>query len=695
MKKILLLILVAIMIVACGEKNPLLNDFGTPFETPDFSKIKKEHYLPAYEKAIEKHNAEINAILSSKEEPTFNNTIIPLEESGILLAKVEGIFGNLYSADGDEEMRAIADKVFPMISKHSDDINLNPELFARVKSVYENQDKFGLTDIQKRLLEKYYKGFVRGGANLSAEAKDEYRKINDELTILTKKFGDNVLNEVNSFKLVIDKKEDLEGLTEGAISAAAETAEKEGQKGKWIFTISKPSLIPFLQNSAKRELREKMYNAYINQGNNNDQNDNKKILSKIAALRVKKANLLGYKSFADFVLEERMAKTSDNVFELLLKLWKPALERAKAERAEMQKMINNEGDKFQLAGGDWFYYAEKVKKAKYDLDEEMLRPYFELNNVREGAFAVASKLYGIKFKERKDIPVYHPDVKVFEVLENDDSHIGILYVDYFPRATKRGGAWMNSYRKQAIVGGKNISPIICNVCNFSKPTGDKPALLSFDEVQTLFHEFGHALHGLLSKCEYNTLSGTAVTRDFVELPSQIMENWAGEPEVMKMYAKHYKTGEIIPDELIEKLEKAGHFNQGFRTVEYLAASFLDMYWHSLEDAKELDAAAFEKEKMDELGLIDEIVSRYKSPYFRHVFSGGYSAGYYSYIWAEVLDADAFEAFKENGLFDQKTATAFRENVLSKGGTEEAMELYIKFRGKEPGVEPLLKRRGLK
>ena len=495
---------------------------------------------------------------------------------------------------------------------------------------------------------------------------------------------------------MIENKEDLAGLPDGAIAGAAETAASRGHEGKWVFTLHKPSLIPFLQYSEKRDLREIMFKGYINRGDNNNDLDNKKILTKIAALRVQRANLLGYKTHADYILEENMAKNPDKVYALLNNLWKPALAKAKNEVKELQKMIYAEDQNFKLQPWDWWYYAEKVKKAKYDLDEEMIRPYFQVENVRQGAFDVATKLFGITFTERKDIPVYHEDVTVYEVKEADGTHIGILYTDYFPRESKGGGAWMNEFRAQSNMDGNEIRPLIVNVGNFTKPVGDKPALISLDETETLFHEFGHALHGLLTECTYPTLSGTNVSRDFVELPSQIMENWAFEPEVLRSYAKHYKTGEPIPDELIEKIEKSGKFNQGFATVEYLAASFLDMDWHTLTEAKEQDPQKLEDKSMGNIDLIPEIVSRYRSPYFAHIFAGdpSYSSGYYSYIWAEVLDADAFAAFKEAGIFDQKTAKAYRDNILERGGTEDPMELYVRFRGAEPKIEPLLERRGL-
>ena len=696
-KAFLFLVFAGLLFWACSKqgKNPFFSDYNTPFNTPPFEKIKEEHYLPAFNEGIKQQQKQIDAIANNSEAPTFKNTIEAIENSKPLLTKVINVFYNMTSANTNDELQRIAKEVAPLLSKNRDDINLNEKLFKRVKAVYEKKDKLNLSVEQNMLLEKYYKDFVRGGANLDEEKKGKLREINKELSVLTVQFGENILKENNVFELVIEKEEDLAGLPEAVITGAAETAKEREHEGKWVFTLHKPSMIPFLQYSEKRELREKIFKAYINRGNNNNELDNKANSSRIATLRVEKATLLGYKTHADFVLENNMAKQPENVYELLNKLWVPALKIAKKEANELQDMIYKEGKNFKLEAWDWWYYAEKLKKAKYELDDETLRPYFKLENVRDGVFAVANKLYGIQFVEITDIPKYHEDVKVFEVKEADGSHIGILYTDYFPRASKRGGAWMNSFRKQSRQEGKEITPVICNVCNFSKPTGDKPALLSFEEVTTLFHEFGHALHGLLSNSTYEKLSGTSVPRDFVELPSQIMENWASEPEVLKMYAKHYETGEVIPQELIDKLKNASHFNQGFATVEYLAASFLDMDWHTLTEAKEYDALEFETNSLDKIGLIPEIVVRYRSPYFNHIFSGGYSSGYYSYIWAEVLDADAFEAFKETSLFDKKTAQAFRKNILEAGGTENPMTLYKRFRGAEPKVEPLLKRRGLR
>lgn len=693
----LLLFIAGLLLSSCltQEENPFFSEFDTPFQVPPFDKIQEEHYLPAFKEGMELQNMEIEAIVNNPETPTFENTIEAIESTGSLLDKVESVFYVLNGSMTNDKMQEIAKEVAPLRSKHRDNIWLNEKLFQRVKAVYEQKDKLDLTTEPNTLLVKYYKDFVRRGANLDEEKKTRLKEINQEMSILTVKFGENVLKENNSFEMVIDKKEDLAGLPQAVISGAAEAAKEREYEGKWVFTIHKPSMLPFLRYSENRALREKIFKAYINKGNNNDKLDNKDNLAKIAALRVERANLLGYKTHADYVLERNMAKKPENVYSFLDQLWKPALKMAKREAKELQEMISKEGYDFKLQAWDWWYYAEKLKKAKYALDEEMLRPYFKLENVREGAFSVASKLYGIQFIERKDIPKYHEDARVFEVKEADGSHIGIFYTDYFPRASKRGGAWMNSFRKQSRLHGKEIYPVITNNGNFSKPTGDKPALISSEEVSTLFHEFGHALHGLLSDCTYNRLSGTSVPRDFVEMQSQIMENWAFEPEVLKMYAKHYETGEVIPQELIDKLEKASHFNQGFVTVEYMAACFLDMDWHTLTEAKELDVHEFETQSLNKIGLIPEIIVRYKSPYFNHIFSGGYASGYYSYIWAEVLDADAFQAFKETSLFDQKTAQSFRENILERGGTEEPMILYKRFRGAEPKVEYLLKKRGLK
>lgn len=699
MKCILILGALGLLLPLAGSMasaNPFSAEWGTPFGVPDFGKVKPEHYRPAFDEGIKLHKKEIAAIIDNEAAPTFANTIRAMELSGPMLDRVIQVFFAMRSAMTTDEIEAIAKDVAPKLSKHRDEILLDDRLFRKVEAVYRQKDTLGLTPEQRQLLEEHRKSFVRGGANLAPDKKQELKDVNVELSLLSLKFGENVLKENNRFEMLIENKADLAGLPESVVAAAAETAAERGHESKWVFTLHKPSMIPFLQYSNQRELREKIYKGYITRGDHGDELDNKETAGKMAALRAKRAKLLGYETHAHFVLEENMAKEPKNVYELLDKLWKPALARAKTEVVEMQRMVDDEGGRFKLQSWDWWYYAEKIRKAKYALDEEMLRPYFKLENVLDGAFDVASRLYGLQFEKRTDVPTYHEDVSVFEVKEGDGEHVGILYVDYFPRASKRGGAWMGEFRQQSKVDGKNIRPIIYNVGNFSKPTAGKPSLLSFEEVETLFHEFGHALHGLLSDCTYQSLAGTNVSRDFVELPSQIMENWAAEPEVLRKYALHYETDQPMPDALIEKILKARHFNQGFATTEYLAAALLDMKWHTLTEANsELDVLEFENKCLDKIGLIPEIIPRYRSTYFRHIFAGGYSSGYYSYIWSEVLDADAFGAFKEGGdIFNPKTAKAFRENILSRGNTEDPKVLYRRFRGKEPDIEPLLERRGL-
>ncbi len=695
---LLLILFLAIMISSCSQKkteteNPFFSDFNTPFNVPPFDKIQNAHYIPAFEQGIKEHDAELEKIINNSEEPSFSNTIEALEYSGRLLNKVSSVFFNLNESNTSDEMQEIARNIMPQLSQHSDAILLNDKLFKRVKAVYDNKEQSGLNAEQMKLLTETYKGFIRNGANLNEEQKEEMKKINEQLSLLSLQFGENLLAETNDFKLTIDNKDDLAGLPESVISAAAEEA---GVEGKWVFTLQKPSWIPFLQYSEKRELREKLYKAMYNRGNNNNQNDNKDIIKKTITLRTQRAKLLGFENHATYTLDDCMAKTPEKVYELLYKLWEPAIKNAKKEAADMQAMIDKEGGKFKLESWDWWYYTEKIRKEKYDLDDSQLRPYFELNNVRNGAFTLANKLYGISFNEVTNIPLPHPEAKAFEVKDEDGSHIGLIYVDYFPRESKRGGAWMDALQSQyKTPEGKNIPPVIVNVGNFSKPTGDMPALLSWDDVTTLFHEFGHGLHGLLSDCTYESLAGTSVPRDFVELPSQIMENWCSQPEMLKLYAKHYKTGEVIPQELIDKILASDKFNQGFETVEYLAASILDMDYHTLISGEAPDVMKFEEECMNRVGLISEIIPRYKSTYFNHIWAGGYSSGYYSYIWAEVLDADAFQAFIESGdIFNREIGNSFRKNVISRGGTDDAMTMYLKFRGKEPSIEPLLKKRGL-
>lgn len=674
--------------------NPFFQAYATPFEVPPFDKIKNEHFKPAILEGIKRHEAEINAIANNPDAPTFENTILAMENAGELLSNVNVVFSNLNGANTNEEIQKIAKEVSPNLAAHNDNIYLNEKLFARVKAIWDKRESLGLNLEDAKILENRYKAFVRSGAKLAAADKDRLRKINAELSLTSLKYGQNILAETNKFELVIEDKKDLAGLPQELINAAAEEAKTKNKEGKWVFTLSNSSVMPFLQYSSNRKLRQQIWDAYQTRGNHDDEFDNKENAVKQANLRGEKARLLGYKSHADYVLEESMAKNPENVAKLLNDLWKPALAIAKTEAADIQKMMDKEGVKDKVKPYDWRYYTEKIRKQRFDLDEQELKPYFSLENVRKGVFQVTEKLYGLQFKQLNDVPKYHEEVTVWEVVEADGKHVGILYMDFFPRASKRGGAWMTSYRNQKTVDGNRKAPVISIVCNFTKPTGDTPALLTFDEVTTFFHEFGHALHGLLSNVTYKSLAGTSVPRDFVELPSQIMENWAAEPEVLKMYAKHYKTGQVIPDALIQKLQKAGAFDQGFATVEYLAASFLDMDYHSQTAPIAIDANSFEKNSMKKIGLIDAIIPRYRSTYFSHIFSGGYSSGYYSYIWSGVLDTDAFEAFKTTNLFNPEKAKLFRKNVLEKGGTEDPMVLYKRFRGAEPSVEPLLRKRGL-
>ncbi len=689
------------VLVACGSPevnqenmNPFFEAYNTPFEVPPFDKIRNEHFEPAIMEGIKRQQAEIDAIVNNPDAPTFENTIEAMEKSGDLLARVNTVFGNLNSVNTNDTLQAIAKQTAPELSKHRDNISLNAQLFERVKTVWENRENLQLSTEQQKVLENTYKSFVRNGANLSESEKEKMREINSKLSVLGLQFGQNLLAETNAYQLVIDNQGDLSGLPQELVESAAADAKAAGQEGKWIFTLQNPSVMPFLQYADNRELRKQIWEAYKNRGDQGNDKDNKDILLEIANLRREKAQLLGYKSHADYVLEETMAKNAENVYSLLNQLWKPALAKAKVEGQEMQKLIKSEGKDFELAPWDWRYYEEKLRQQKFDLDEQEIKPYFALNKVQDGVFMVVNKLFGLTFSPIDNIPTYHPDAKAYEVKEADGTHVGVLYMDFHPRASKRGGAWMTSYRPQQTIDGQRKAPVISIVCNFSRPTADAPALLTFDEVTTFFHEFGHALHGLLSNVQYRSLAGTSVPRDFVELPSQIMENWATEPEVLKSYALHYKTGEPIPDELIQKLQKSGTFGQGFGTTEYLAASLLDLDYHTQTEAITKDAREFEKQSMAKIGLTDNIIPRYRSTYFQHIFSGGYSSGYYSYIWSGVLDTDAFQAFKETELFNADKALAFRKEILERGGTADPMEMYVKFRGAEPKIDALLKKRGL-
>ena len=702
MKKVgISLVALALMASSCNTNkeqkkdmiNPFFSEYTTPFQVPPFNEIKLEHYMPATEAGITEQMNEIKAITDNKEEANFDNTILAFDLSGDLLNKVANVFFNLNSANTSDEMQALARDITPKLSTHRDNIMLNKELFSRVKAVYDKRNELKLDAEQLRVVEKYYQDFERNGANLPDDKQTELRKLNDELSMAELKFGENSLAETNkNFKLVIDNEADLKGLPAEVKMAAAELAKNDSLAGKWVFTLQKPSMLPFLQYAENRALREKLYKGYLNRGNNGNANDNKVVLSNIVKLRDLKAKLLAFNNWAAYVVDVNMAKTPERINEFLMKLWTPALERAKTERNDMQAMIDQEGGKFKLELWDWWFYAEKVRKAKYDLDEAQLKPYFKLENVVDGMIYTASKLYNIKFIKLTDLPVYNDEAITYEVQEANGKHIGIFYMDFHPRPGKSNGAWCTGFRNQSYKDGKMITPIVSIVCNFTRPAGDVPALVTFEEVTTLFHEAGHAFHALFTDGPYRRTAGN-VPNDFVELPSQIMENWAKEPEVLRVYAKHYKTGEVIPEDLIAKLSKSAQFNQGFETVEYLAASLLDMDWHT--QTLNTDVESFENAAMDKIGLIPEIAPRYRSTYFSHIFSGGYSAGYYVYIWAAVLDADAFDAFKQSGnIFNPEIAAKFR-TLLTKCGSDEGMTIYKNFRGQEPSIEPLLKRRGLK
>ncbi|MDD3080192.1 MAG: M3 family metallopeptidase [Paludibacter sp.] len=697
MKKLFLILMSGLLLAGCAKTdNPFLQPNGNKYGAPPFDKIKAEYYMPAFKEGIKQHQAEIDSIANNPEAPTFENTIAALDYSGTLLDRVSRVFFNLNSADTNDELDKIAEEITPVLTEHSDNVYLNEKLFARIKTLYDNRENLGLTEEQTRLLEKYHRDFIRSGAALNDEQKAELREINKELGLAELTFAQNVLTETNNYKKVISDSTKLAGLPESVIQAAAETAKEDSLPGKWVFTTQKASFIPVLQYSPDRELRKELLMAYTTRANHNNKYDNKAVINQIMKLRVRKAHLLGFKTPAAFILDDTMAKTPEAVDSFLETVWKPSVAKAKEEAAELQKMMDAESKGEKLEPWDWWYYSEKLRKEKYDLDEEQLRPYFKLENVRQGVFDLASKLYGLQFKKLEGMPVYDSDVEVFEVDDADGSLIGVLYTDYFPRAGKRAGAWMDNLTPQYKKDGVNHRPIIVNVGNFTKPTADKPSLLNMDEVETMFHEFGHALHGLLSQCTYPSLSGTNVPRDFVEFPSQIMENWCFEPQVMKTYARHFKTDEPMPDALIEKIQKAGKFNQGFVMTELLSAAILDMDYHEISDTASFDVEAFEKNALDKMGMIPQIIVRYRSTYYNHIFTTGYEAGYYSYTWSNVLAIDAFRAFKETGdIYNPEVAKALRKNVLEKGDSEDPMELYRKFRGKDPSPEALLEKYGLK
>ncbi len=671
------------------KSNPFFSEFDTPFNVPPFEKIMARHYMPAFDKGMEEGRKEIEELLKNRKEPTFANTIEALDRAGELLTRVTSVFYGQANANTNDSLQNIEVEISPKLAAFNDEILLNPDLFARIKHVYDNQETYDLNAEQKFILGNLYKSFVRNGANLNKEDQDSLKKINQRLSVLTVNYSQNVLDETNNYKLFVEK-DDLAGLPETVITTAAEAAKAAGQEGKWAFTTQRPSIFPFITYSEDRDLRREIYNAYINRGNNDNEFDNNAILAEIVKLRAARAKLLGYKTHSHIILEPRMAKNPENVLDLLNTLWEKAVPVANNEVKEMQKIINREGGKFPLEPSDWWYYAEKLRKQKYDLNDAELRPYFKLENVREGVFSCANRLYGITFNPLTDCPLPHPDAEAFEVKDEDGSHIGVLYMDYFPRESKQQGAWCLTYRSHRVIDGKTITPVVTTVFNFTPRSGEMPSLLSLDEVSTVFHEFGHALDALFNR---NTYNQTFIAWDFVELPAQIMEHWVTEPEMLNIYAKHYQTGEVIPESLVKKIKKSSYFNQGFDNVELFAASLLDIAYHTLEAPAIIDAQTFEKDYFEKLGLIPEIISRYRSTYFLHIM-GGYDSGYYSYTWAAVLDNDAFEAFKENGIFDRATAESFRTNILANNGIMDAMEMYVNFRGREPVIEPLLRNRGL-
>lgn len=706
-KKLINMIALSVIVLAsCTSKpeqkpeaekpNPFLSEYTTPFQVPPFDEIKNEHYLPAFEAGIAEQQAEIDAIVNNAETPTFENTILPYDKSGQTLNRVSNVFFNLNECLTNDEMVAIAEQVLPMLSKHSDAIMMNPKLFERIDYVYQHRNEMGLDDQQIRVVEKYHQDFMRHGAGLNAEQQAELSQINEQLSTLSLQFGNNLLKENAGYKLVIENEADLAGLPQTSIDAAAEQAKADGMEGKWVFTLSKPSLIPFLQFADNRDLREQMYKAYYNRGDNNNEYDNKKLVNEMCKLRVQKAKLFGFDNYADYVLDVNMAKDSKTVDKFLIDIFNPAQKLAKKELAEMQAIADKEGANIKLEGWDWWYYAEKLRKAKYDFDENYIKPYLTVDNVRDGMFLAARMLYGVTFTKNETLPIYYPGVETYEVKEANGDLLGILYMDYYPRESKSGGAWCTSFRESGHdINGKKIYPVVSLVMNFTPASGDTPALLTWDETETMWHEFGHSLHAFFSDGLYTRTCGN-VPHDYVEMPSQIMENWVAEPEVIRMYAKHYQTGEVMPDSLIAKIENSALFNQGFMTTELIAASILDMKYHELTEAQDLDVDAFEKQQMDAIGLMPEILPRYRSTNFAHIFNGGYSAGYYAYTWAEVLDKDAFNYFKSSGdLFNPDLAASFRKNCLQECGNDEGMAQYRKFRGQDPDYEPYLKARGLK
>ena len=685
-------------LTSCGnkeEQNPFLTDYTTPYEIPPFEQIKPEHYLPALRAGIEQHNAQIDSILNCTEEPTFENTILAFEESGEILTKVEMVFFALSESDSSDELVKVAEEFEPLVSQHNDEVAMNPRLFERIKYLYDRIDSLDLNIAQKRAVKDYYKSFTRNGALLSDADKEKLKALNTELTTLYQQFNKNLLNATNAFQIVVENADELSGLPQSNIDVAAEEAKNAGLEGKWLFTLHAPSRLPLLQYADNRDLRQKMYEGYTTLASSGEY-DNAPVINKILKVRAQKAALLGFENYGSYMTDNVMAGSIENAENLLMKIWEPAIAKVAEEVTEMQAIVDEEGGDFKIAPWDYYYYAEKVRQKKYELEESKVREYFPLDSVRKGIFTMAERLYGVTFTEIPDAPKYHPEVVVYDVKDLEGNHVAVFMTDYFPRASKRQGAWMSEFKGSYVDrDGKASRPIIYNVGNFSKPVGDTPSLLTLDEVETMFHEFGHGLHGMLSKAVLRSQAGTNVDRDFVELPSQIHEHWALEPELLKVYAHHYKTGEVIPDEMVEKLIAAANHNQGFATTELVGAALLDLQYGKLNPTEDIDVVGFEKQVAENLKMPAEVQFRYRSPYFKHIFgSDGYASGYYTYLWAEVLDSDGFELFKEKGVFDAETAKSFKENILEMGGSEDPMTLFVRFRGHEPQPEALLRGRGL-
>ena len=700
MKKFLLILIPLSMILfSCSDQkadeNPFFVEWNTPFGAPPFDQIHEDHYLPAIEEGIRQHQAEIDAIVNNAAAPTFENTIVAYDQAGGLLRRISPVFGGLRSAETNPRLQEIARETTPMLSAHYNSIRLNEDLFERIQAVYNQRHDIGLDREQLNVVEKMYRDFERGGAALPENKREQFKEISQRMSMVSLQLSENQLAENNAFQLIIEDEADLSGLPSHVIAAAAEEANRVGLEGKWVFTTAFPSRVPFLQFADNRELRKEMLMGYVNRGDNDNENDNKELFIELMMLRQQMSEMLGYNNYAEFFTSVQMAENPQNVYDFLYRVWEPALARSKREKADMQAIIDREGKGFKLEAWDWWYYAEKVRKEKYDLDDDEVKPYFTIDNVKRGNFMLANKLWGLTFEARPEVPVYHEEVEAYEVFDRDGSHLAILLIDPHPRPGKRSGAWCGTYRSGAWEDGEWVSPIVTIVMNFTRPSGDKPAMLSWDETTTYFHEFGHAVHNFFAQGRYRRTS-RSVPRDFVELPSQILENWAGEPELLKTYAIHYETGEPIPDELIERLQRSEHFNQGFINTEYLAAAILDMDWHTTKITEDTDVNEFERASMERIGLIDEIIPRYRTTNFGHIFGSGYAAGYYVYRWAGVLDADAFFAFKESGdLFNQQMAEDFRKYILANNAIYEGMDAYVRFRGQEPDIVPFLIQKGLK